>query len=185
MREQIATQTGSLNRELGRTKVRGSFAQQSRANLGIDAGRALADKEAEIENQRISALSQFLEIDAGLLKEGLSSESGRLEMLSSLEESLKGVSVERFNQEMEMLGLPTQYGQMLQADAAAANAATGSQGAMASQLLGDTLGMFTGGGGGSKVLSVSGSGSTTGPNFMSKGMHKEAYSRGNDSWASP
>ena len=109
LREQIAKREGSLNKELSRTGVRGSFADQARNNLAIDSGRALSDKEAQIENERIGKLSSFLGMDANLLQASLTSDTGRIKMLGQLEESLSGISMDRFNQEMEMLGLPAAF----------------------------------------------------------------------------
>jgi len=109
LQERIARGRGELDRELGRTGVRGSFANQQRTGFELDAGRDLSIREAEIENTRINKLGDFLGMDAALLKEGLASDTGRLKLLASLEESLLGVSTERFNQELSLLGLPANF----------------------------------------------------------------------------
>ena len=140
LRENIASASGKLDRELGRTGVRGSFANQAKAGFDFDAGESLTNKEAEIENTRINRLGDFLGIDADLLKTGLTSEQGRAEMMLGLEESLKGISTERFNQEMKVLGLPAQ---MLQGTAANANASNAREGMFAQTMtnaFGDIIG---------------------------------------------
>lgn len=109
LREKIAGRKGELDRNLERTKVRGSFGEQARNTLSLASGRALSDQEAVVENNRINALGDFLGMDADLLKQGLSSETGRISLLASLEDSLRSVSTERFNQEMQALGLPAQF----------------------------------------------------------------------------
>jgi len=109
VREAIARREGSLDKELGRTKVRGSFAQGARTNLALDSARALSDREAQVENDRINRLGDFLNMDADILKQGLASDQGRLSMLQSIEQSLSGISMDRFNQEMQLLGLPAQF----------------------------------------------------------------------------
>jgi len=93
----------------GRTGVRGSFAQKARSSLAIESGRALSDRSAQIENERINKLGDFLGMDADLLKAGLASDEGRVSMLSQLEQSLSGISMDRFNQEMALLGLPATF----------------------------------------------------------------------------
>ena len=111
----------------------------------MDAGRTLSDAEANIEQQRIGNLSSLLGLDAGLLQQGLESEVGRNNLLLNLEESLKGVSTERFNMEMAQLGLGTgigvtplqQHQQMNQ---------QGIFSGLATQAIGTALGGFTGGG---------------------------------------
>lgn len=109
LRERIARGRGELDRELNRTGVRGSFSNQQRTGFELDAGRDLSIREAEIENTRINRLGDFLQIDANLLKEGLASSTGRIELLAKLEESLAGISTERFEQELALLGLPANF----------------------------------------------------------------------------
>jgi len=106
VRESIARGRGDLVKRLERTDVKGSFSNQEQASFDITAGRALSDTEAKIEAQRIDTLSSFLGLDAELLKAGLSSDTGRIALLTSLESSLRGVSSERFDQELALLGLP-------------------------------------------------------------------------------
>jgi hypothetical protein len=142
LREQIDAQSGKLNRELNRTGVRGSFADQARSNLGITAGRALSDQEAIVENNRINKLGDFLNMDADILKQGLASDKGRQDMLVALEESLKGISQERFAQEMQMLGIPSQFAQANAINAQNANSSTGILGQAVSGLMGDVIGGF-------------------------------------------
>lgn len=105
VRESIARGRGDLAKELGRTGVKGSFSNQAKSNFELAAGRTLSDAEAQVENQRINNLGNLLGMDADLLKAGLASETGRTTMLLALEESLKGVSTERFQQEMQALGI--------------------------------------------------------------------------------
>ncbi|MCP5005380.1 MAG: hypothetical protein GY941_15805 [Planctomycetes bacterium] len=139
LREKIALREGELDRNLDRTNVRGSFAQQSRDNLAIESGRALGDAEAQIENQRINKLGDFLGMDADILKSGLASDTGRAEMLFKLEQSLSGISTERFNQEMALLGLP---GTLASGGAAKASMIANAQGVNAeadSKLVGSLL----------------------------------------------
>ncbi|TFG48621.1 MAG: hypothetical protein E4H40_04360 [Candidatus Brocadiia bacterium] len=109
LRESIAQRKGELDRSLNRTDVRGSFAEQAKNTLSIASGRELSDQEAIVENNRINALGDFLGMDADLLKAGLTSETGRIQLLASLEDSLRSVSTERFNQEMLQLGLPSAF----------------------------------------------------------------------------
>ena len=109
LRERISTAEGNLDRELGRTGVRGSFKNNEKTNFQLDSGRALGDAEAKVENDRINALGDFIGMDADLLKEGLASDQGRANMLFKLEQSIQGISTERFAQEMAMLGLPASF----------------------------------------------------------------------------
>lgn len=103
--EAIAARRQGVFEELGKTNVRGSFRDQSITNFELRAGEKLSDVEAKIENERIGNLSRLLGMDAEMLKASLSSEQGRINMLMDLEESLKGISTERFNQEMRQLNL--------------------------------------------------------------------------------
>ncbi len=109
IRESIARREGDLERELSRTKVRGSFADMQRTNLAMEAGRTLSDAEARIENQRINKLGDFLGMDADILKSSLASDSGRLAALQAIEESIAGISMDRFNQEMQLLRMPSTF----------------------------------------------------------------------------
>jgi len=170
VREAIATRGGALTKELGRTDVRGSFRDQELNNFGLDAGRALSDTEAKIENQRINRLGDFLEMDAGLLKESLGSETGRIGMLSKLESMLAGVSTERFNQEIRLLGLPAALVQGKMAGADILGNAQGLDNAASTELVGSLLGLVGGDGGnnssggpGSQGNSSASGGSGAGP----------------------
>ncbi len=172
LREKIALREGELDRNLERTNVRGSFAQQSRDNLAIESGRALGDREAEIENQRINKLGDFLGMDADILKSGLASDRGRAEMLFKLEQSLSGISTERFNQEMAMLGLP---GTLASGGAAKASMISNAQGVNAeatAKLAGEIVGAMSkegtgnadSGGYGNGIGTGGGKGESFGPN---------------------
>lgn len=118
LREAIARREGQLDRELGRTKVRGSFAEGAKTNLAFDSARQLVDAEARIENERINKLGDFLNMDADLLKQGLASDTGRTAALQAIEDATAGLSMDRFNQEMAMLGLPASFTTGAQASAA-------------------------------------------------------------------
>ena len=146
LQERIAGARGELDRELGRTGVRGSFANQQRTGFELDAGRDLSIREAEIENTRINRLGDFLGMDAALLKEGLSSDTGRLKLLASLEESLRGISTERFDQELALLGLPSRFIAGTSVDAAAQNVSQGRIDEADTNLFGEVLSLFGGGG---------------------------------------
>jgi hypothetical protein len=146
VRESIARGRGGLNRELGRTGVRGTFADQSRSNFELDAGRTLSDAEANIENQRIQNLSGLLGLDANLLQQGLQSEVGRNQLLLNLEQSLANVSTERFNQELSLLGLGTGVGVTPLQQAQQMNQ-QGIFAGEATKAIGGILGSFGGGGG--------------------------------------
>lgn len=148
LRETIATRKGELTRELGRTGVRGTFAEQSKNILAFEGARKLRLAEAEIENQRINKLGDFLQIDATLLKEGLASETGRIALIAELESTLAGISSERFSQELSLLGLPATFiGGTSAAAKIRANAA-GIEAQAGASLAGDIVGAFDGGGGG-------------------------------------
>ena len=139
LRQRIAARGGELRRNLARTDVRGSFADQSVSNFELDAGRTLTDAEASVENQRINNLGNLLGMDADLLKQGLASETGRLSMLANLEESLLNVSNTRFQQEMAQLGLPASF---IPGNAARAGMLANAEGRVAaldSELLGSVL----------------------------------------------
>ena len=142
LRQQVATASGNLNKELSRTGVRGSFANQARTNLAIDSGRALADKTAQVENQRINKLGDFLGMDADILKSGLASDTGRVKMMSALENSLSGISMDRFNQEMSLLGMPARFIQGTAAQAGINANAAGVEAGATSKLLGSIVGAF-------------------------------------------
>jgi len=106
IRQSIASRKGALERELGRTEVRGSFANQARDTLSLAAGRELSDAEAKVENERINRLGDFLGMDAEILKQSLTSDTGRINLLKSIEEAAFKVSGIRFDQERSLLGLP-------------------------------------------------------------------------------
>ena len=143
LQERIAGARGELDRELGRSEVRGSFANQQRTGFELDAGRDLSIREAEIENTRINKLGDFLGMDADLLKEGLASDTGRLKLLASLEQSLLGVSQERFDQELSLLGLPASFLSGTSRDAAAARSSAGVVGEAAGDLVTAGIGLFS------------------------------------------
>jgi hypothetical protein len=107
VREGIDARKGELTRELGRTDVRGSFRDASLNKFGFESSRTLTDATASVEGQRIQNLSTLLGIDSTLIQQSLQNETGRTNLLLSLEESLRGVSTERFNQEMQLLSQGT------------------------------------------------------------------------------
>ena len=109
LQEGIARGRGDLDRELGRTNVRGTFANQARSGFEFDSSRELRNAEAQIENQRINTLGDFLQIDADFLKQGLASETGKVGMLAELESIISGMNSEQFDQEMRGLGLFGQF----------------------------------------------------------------------------
>ena len=146
LRERIARREGELDRELERAGVRGTFADQSRTNFQLDAGRELSDQEAIIERERINSLGNLLNMDADLLMQGLQTETGRINMLASLEESLRGVSTERFNQEMQQIGLAMGI-PISDAQVAANQNRLGIERKFLTQLAGDIVGGIAGMGG--------------------------------------
>jgi len=149
LRENIATRRGGLEKELGRTGVRGSFANQARDTFELAAGRELTDAEAVVENQRINNLGNLLNMDAGLLKAGLTSEQGRTQLMLQLEQALQGISMDRFNQEMQLLGLPAQYQPGAAGAAGLISNAQGIQNQANTRLFGDIIGAFDNSGGSS------------------------------------
>ena len=145
VREGIASRRGALTTELGRTDVRGSFKNAELNKFGRDSDRALSDATASAETQRIGNLSKLLGMDATLLSQGLQNDVGRTNLLMSLEESLRGVSTERFNQELSLLGIgqgigvtPLQQAQQMNQQ--------GIFSGLATEALGGILGSFDGGG---------------------------------------
>ncbi|MGI9317950.1 MAG: hypothetical protein ACR2QW_11500, partial [bacterium] len=135
--DSIANRRSQLNASLDRTKVKGSFADQTRNTFESGAAGLLSDTEAKIENDRINNLGNLLNMDADLLKTGLQSEQGRIQMLAGLEDSLRSVSSERFEQELALLGLP---GQFIEGNAKAAGIRSNAEGLVReadSNLIGD------------------------------------------------
>ena len=125
IRERISSEEQALNRRLQRQGVAGSFAAQQRASFGITAGRELSDATARIERERIETLSGLLGLDADLLNQGLASDTGRIQLLENLNQSLVGVSSERFRQELAALGLPLELVEAQVAAQAEKNRQTG------------------------------------------------------------
>jgi len=163
IRESIAGRRGDLDRTLSRTDVRGSFANQSRDAFETRAGRELTDATASAESARIQNLSTLLGLDANLLQQSLGNETGRINLLASLEESLRGVSTERFNQELSLMGLgqgigvtPLQQAQQMNQQGIFSGEAT--------KAIGGILGGFVGGPAGAAVGTVA-SGMGTGGTF--------------------
>lgn len=105
IREEFAIREGNLEKDLGRTGVRGSFAQQSRDSLARTKASTIGERSALVEDQRIKTLSNFLGMDANLLKAGLASETGRTSMLSQLEAQLAGINQTEFDNEIAALRL--------------------------------------------------------------------------------
>lgn len=139
VKEALAKREGALDKELSRTNVRGSFRNQSKTNLAIDSARTISDAEAKIENDRINKLGDFLNMDADILKQGLASDTGRINMLNSLEESLSGISMDRFNQEMSLLRLPATFVSGTTQKAALQTNTEGRSRQFEDQLLGDVF----------------------------------------------
>lgn len=148
VREAISTRRGALDTELNRGGVRGTFADQSRTNFELDSARTLSDTEAKIEDQRISKLGQFLDLDANILKSSLDSETGRVGLLAKLENMLLGVSQERFSQELALLGLPAALVAGKDAGAGYLSNAQGLANEANVNLAGDIFGLFGGNGNG-------------------------------------
>lgn len=90
LRERIAERRGSLNKELGRRGVFGTFANKERTNLDIEGERALADAESQA------------------LAEALKTEAGFTQLAQSLNMSIADIASGRFNQELQSLGLSLQ-----------------------------------------------------------------------------
>jgi len=109
LRQQTAAAKGELERNLGRTKVRGSFANQARANLAIDSGRAMSDQAAMIENQRINTLGDFIGMDADIIKEGIRSREGRTRLMAELDTIIGGRYDTMMANEMDILKLPSVF----------------------------------------------------------------------------
>jgi hypothetical protein len=89
LRERIAERRGSLNKELGRRGVFGTFASKERTNLDIEGERALQDAETKA------------------LGEALKTEAGFTQLAQSLNLSIQDISSGKFNQELQALGLST------------------------------------------------------------------------------
>lgn len=142
LNEAIARREGEIDRELGRTGVRGTFAQQSRSAFDLDAARERRRAEAEIEDQRISRLGEFMQIDASFLDAALSNETGRIALVGELESVLGNIATEEFNREMQALGLPATFMAANVADAQAQNNAAGIQTQNILGLAGDILDLF-------------------------------------------
>ena len=187
LRRNIANRRGALDTELNRTNVRGSFADQSRNNFELAAGRELSDQEARIENERINNLGNLLNMDADLLKASLGSETGRTNLLLSLEKSLQGISTERFAQEMMQLGLPAQYMQGLIEDIRRRDNAEGVERQADAQAFsdlidplrqGDNGGTNSSGGGGFDFGSMFGGGSSGGGGFSNTDTTSSIFQKG-------
>ena len=87
LRERIAERRGSLNKELGRRGVFGTFANKERTNLDIEGERALADAESQA------------------LAEALKTEAGFTQLSQALNMSIADIASGKFNQELQSLGL--------------------------------------------------------------------------------
>ena len=144
LRETISRREGQLTRELGRTGVRGTFAEQSKNILAFEGARKLRIAEAEIENQRINTLGNFLGIDADLLKQGLSGETGRVALMAELSKILGGISQTKFDQEFKLLGLPASFISGTQGRAQIEAGAAGLEAQAGATLAGDIIGSFVG-----------------------------------------
>ncbi len=142
LNEAIARREGAIDLELGRTDVRGSFAEQTRSAFQLDAARERRRAEAEIEDQRISRLAEFMQIDASFLDAALQNETSRISMLSELEATLGNISTEQFNREMALLGLPAAFLSGTAANAQIENNASGIQMQNIMDLAGDILDIF-------------------------------------------
>ncbi len=149
-RASIASRKGELDRSLARRDVFGSFGEQAKNALGATSSRELRFAEAEVENQRLNSLGDFLQIDANLLKAGLVTETGRTGLIAELEESLRGVSTEKFAQEIGLLGLPLGVAQNAGLAAKIQGNAQGIVNQAGANLIGEGIGAFGGlfGGGG-------------------------------------
>jgi hypothetical protein len=146
LRETIARREGQLDRSLNRTGVKGTFAEQSKNALAFEGARRLRNAEAEIENQRINKLGDFLQIDANLLKEGLASETGRIGLMAELSKTLAGISSEKFQQELALLGLPASFMSGNSAKTQAIMNAEGIEAQAGAELLGAGFDAFDSGG---------------------------------------
>lgn len=123
-REQIARAEGETARGLARRRIFGSFGEQARASVAATGATALADASARVEQERISTLSQFLGMDAELLQAGLTSEMGRIDALTGVEQILAGLTQDEFNREITALQLASGQGEGSRAlDSAAASSA--------------------------------------------------------------
>ena len=145
VREGIARRKGELTQELGRTDVRGSFKNAELNKFGFDSSRTLSDATASAETQRIGNLSKLLGMDATLLSQSLQNDVGRTNLLMSLEQSLAGVSTERFNQELSLLGIgqgvgvtPIQQAQQMNQQGIFSGLATEALGGILGSFGGDT-----------------------------------------------
>lgn len=87
LRERIAERRGSLNKELGRRGVFGTFANKERTNLDIEGERAMADAESQA------------------LAEALKTEAGFTQLAQGLNMNIADIASGRFNQELQALGL--------------------------------------------------------------------------------
>lgn len=153
VQERIAAESGEQERELGRRGVFGSFGQQAKAATAFRGAQTEAGIRAQAENQRINTLGNFLQMDADLLKAGLTSETGRVDMLNSIEGILEGITQDEFNREVQLLKIASGQAEGSQAlDSAAANARGVAEQARLS-LAGDVIGGLSQlGGGGSPGL---------------------------------
>lgn len=87
LRERIAQRRGTLNKELGRRGVFGTFANKERTNLDIEGERALADAETQ-------ALSEALQTEAGFTQ-----------LAQGLNMSIAEIAAGKYNNELQALGL--------------------------------------------------------------------------------
>lgn len=91
LRANIASGRGRLSRELGRTGVRGTFANQARTNFDLDSGRALGDAEALAEQDALQTQVNLEDL--------------AFQRDASIEQLIGDVGQERFQQELQGLGL--------------------------------------------------------------------------------
>ena len=110
LRSEIARGRGELERSMSRRGMAGSsFANQQMTNFNVDSGRALTDATAQLENQRINTLGDFIGMDADIIKEGIRSREGRTRLMAELDQIIGGRFDQQFAQEMDMLSLPGQF----------------------------------------------------------------------------
>lgn len=87
LREQLAARRGELQRGLGRTGVRGTFANKEMTNYDVAAGRALQDANATA------------------LQEALTTEAGYTQLAQGLNDYINNVGLQRAKQELAAIGL--------------------------------------------------------------------------------